>query len=283
MTNPLTIYHPTTNFLSFSVTGAACQRNCAHCGGHYLKGMLPTATPKRLFEACLEARKGGAVGALVSGGCDISGKIDFQPFLQVLEKIANFPDFKLNIHTGFLDEEGARVLANVPFDAVSMDIVGSKDTIRRVYGLEEDPGNYHHILDIFRKADHKVSPHICIGLDFGNILGEKAAIDIIAKNQDIVTKLIFIILIPSKGTEMEMVQGPETEEILEIVRYARERINRPIMVGCMRPRSPHLELLLAKAGINGLVNPLASTLRELRSRAGRGELELLEEDGCCCF
>ena len=74
----LTFYHPNANFGSISITGTACARNCAHCGGHYLKGMTAVSSPEDLYRMCLELRDRGGLGALVSGGCDLEGRIDFR-------------------------------------------------------------------------------------------------------------------------------------------------------------------------------------------------------------
>jgi len=282
-TRKLTFYYPSSNFTSFSVTGTSCARNCAHCEGHYLEGMIPVSSGEELLARCGEFHQRGGKGALVSGGCDTEGKIDFSPFMEALGTIAGFDGFKLNIHTGFLDRESALRLARIPFGSISMDVVGSEETLGRVYGLERPVASYHEVFRVFAEQGTVVSPHICIGLDFGKLRGEYHAVDLIAEHVDIVTKLIFIILIPTPGTGMENVSPPSAGEVLDVVRYARERIDRELIIGCMRPRDPALELGLIEVGVDGVVNPLGSTKRVMRERAAEGACELVEEDGCCSF
>ena len=279
----ITLYHPAKHFASFSITGQACARNCAHCGGHYLKGMEPVASPEELLEKCLAFHREGGVGALVSGGCNADGKIEFGPYLRVLDQLARLPDFRLNVHTGFLDRARAEELARIPFDAVSMDMVGSQRTLEQVYGLPHSPQIYHEVLEAFASAGRMVSPHICVGLHFGKLLGEKAAIDILASHKETVHKLIFIVLIPTKGTGMATVSSPSTDEMVEIVSYARERLDCPLVLGCMRPRDPALELAVVEAGVDGLVNPTSSGRKATIAWAREQGWTLLNEDGCCCF
>ena len=279
----LTFYYPSSNFTSFSVTGSSCVRNCAHCGGHYLKGMTPVSSGDELFEKCHQFYKNGGKGALVSGGCDASGNIDFAPFMKALRSITEFEGFRLNIHTGFLDRDGARELATIPFDSLSMDVVGSEETLRRVYGLERSLDSYNEVFSVFKEHRTVVSPHICIGLDFGKIEGEHRAIELVARHVAIVNKLIFIILIPTPGTEMEDIMPPSPGEIVDLVSYARTKLDNEIILGCMRPRDLELELALVRAGVDGVVNPMASTKKAMVKLAEEGALELVEEEGCCSF
>jgi len=245
--------------------------------------MTAISSGGELFEKCHQFYKKGGKGALVSGGCDARGSIDFAPFMKALKSIAEFDGFRLNVHTGFLDRDGARELAMIPVDSLSMDVVGSEETLKRVYGLERSLDSYDEVFTAFKEHKAVVSPHICIGLDFGKIKGEHRAIDLVARHGDIVNKLIFIILIPTPGTEMEDVMPPSPGEILDIVSYARTKIDNEIILGCMRPRDPELELALARAGVDGVVNPMASTKKAMMKLAGDGVLELVEEDGCCSF
>ena len=278
-----TLYHPSTNFLSFSVTGSSCARNCAHCGGHYLKGMIPVSSPEELYLRCRAFHDGGGRGALVSGGCDPEGKIDFSPFLTTLDRIARLPGFRLNVHTGFLDRDGAEELAQIPFGSVSMDVVGSGETLCEVYGLDASPGSYDEVFGIFTGHGLTVTPHICIGLHYGRLKGEFRAVDLVVRHGGSVEKLIFIILVPTKGSEMEHIAPPSREEVLNVVSYARKHFSGELVLGCMRPRDPELELDLIRAGMDGVAAPLNSVRKAVLELAGDGQLMVVEEEGCCSF
>jgi len=279
----LTLYYPTQNFLSFSVTGGRCERNCAHCGGHYLKGMIPVSSGKELYERCREFYLKKGKGVLISGGCGKDGSIDFSQFLDAIEAISYFSDFYLNIHTGFLGKEDAETLTRLGVDSISMDVVGSEETLKKVYGLNKNLKDYKVVFDVFKKRGVKVSPHICVGLHFGEIKGEYTAIDLLSEYQEVVKKLIFIVLLPTKGTKMENISPPSSKEVIEVFKYARKKLKNPLILGCMRPRNSNLELSLIELRIDGIVNPLAETKRELLRRADSLGLTVLEKDGCCSF
>ena len=75
-----------------SLTGRQCALRCAHCGGHYLKGMRPI----------WEAEPDGSTSCLISGGCDLTGRV---PVLAHLERVRAWrPGRTLNWHVGFVSE-----------------------------------------------------------------------------------------------------------------------------------------------------------------------------------
>jgi len=128
-----------------------------------------------------------------------------------------------------------------------------------------------------------VTPHICIGLHYGRLKGEFRAVDLVVRHAGSVEKLIFIILVPTKGSEMENIPPPLREDVLEVVNYAREHFSGELVLGCMRPRDPGLELDLIRAGMDGVAAPLNSVRKEALQLAGEGVLSVVEQDGCCSF
>jgi uncharacterized radical SAM superfamily protein len=61
-----------SSFLSFSlisITGSRCSLNCDYCSGKILRTMIPAETPSKLIDVCVDLKKRGAVGCLISGGC----------------------------------------------------------------------------------------------------------------------------------------------------------------------------------------------------------------------
>ena len=54
--------------LAVRTTGTDCPLQCAHCGGHYLKGMAP-------LQRALSRQKGRYKSFLLSGACDRRGRV----------------------------------------------------------------------------------------------------------------------------------------------------------------------------------------------------------------
>ena len=85
---------------SISVTGAACALKCAHCGGHYLSKMTPLSGLEKT-----EDIKGAS--CLISGGCDLNGKVAVMDKLDKLAKLKG--DHRYNFHVGLLSEEEIKI------------------------------------------------------------------------------------------------------------------------------------------------------------------------------
>ncbi len=226
----LKIYIPGIKFPSISLTGNACALNCAHCGRHYLEGMKKPPRGE-LLEYCLGLEKEGFLGCLLSGGMDGRLKVPLDLYADEIREIKRRTNLKLNVHVGFIDENDLKWIKYV--DVVSLDFVGEDDVIRRVYKIDKKVEDYLKILDLLTGAGVRVAPHITIGLDFGKIHWEYKAIDMLLEYP--IDVLVFDVLIPTKGTEMENVPKPSVEDSLRVVRYAREHFDGEISIGCMRP------------------------------------------------
>ena len=249
----LKIYIPGIKFPSVSVTGNACALNCAHCGRHYLEGMRK---PERgeLLNYCLGLAENGYLGCLLSGGMDGRLKVPLDFYADEMREIKRRTSLKLNAHVGFIDESDLEWLRWV--DAVSLDFVGDDDVIRRVYKIDKTIKDYLRIIDLLTENGIRVAPHITIGLDFGKIHWEYRAIDMLMNYP--IDVLVLDVLIPTKGTEMENVPKPSVEESLEVVRYARERFDGEISIGCMRPLGRwrlDFDRGAVLAGVDRLTNP----------------------------
>ena len=106
-----------------SLTGAQCALDCAHCGGHYLRGMQPI----------WQAKVDGATSCLISGGYDASGRVPVTAHLDRIKAIRQ--GRVMNWHVGLIGEDEIRTIA--PYvDVISFDFVGDDETIREVYGLD---------------------------------------------------------------------------------------------------------------------------------------------------
>lgn len=279
MGREIRFYYPKPRFPSVSVTGASCALRCKHCGGHYLAGMQGVDTPSKLKEFCVKHEANGGVGVLVSGGSDSQGRVPLGRFYGALGWIKENTGLIINIHTGLMDSEQAEELASTGVDIVSADVVGSDETIRRVYGLDARVEDYAKTLWAFKEAQVcNVVPHICVGLDFGEIRGEARAIELASKIEPEI--IVILGLIPTKDTAMESVDPPSREDLAKVV--AAARLMSPesgVALGCMRPRVDKdlSEMLAIRAGVDRLVLPTRATVEAVAAEG----FEVMHLDGCC--
>jgi uncharacterized radical SAM superfamily protein len=252
-----------------SLTGTECGLNCAHCSGHYLDKMIT------LEEAFRRAGDGRAKSFLISGGCSPAGVVPFARYAGQLEKLAKTS--RLNLHVGLVTDEEAASAGKVA-GAVSFDFVGDDETIREVYGLDRTVDDYvRSYLALSRHT--RVIPHICIGLRGGAVSGERRALDILKRLG--AEALVFLVLIPTRGTLFAQVSPPAPALVAEILAEARLAFpGIPIQLGCMRPGGRYrraIDLLAVRAGVNSIVNP-APQARRLAQYLG---LVMRQGEECC--
>jgi uncharacterized radical SAM superfamily protein len=253
------------NTLVVSLTGTDCELDCAHCGGHYLKSMVP------IWRADPE----GAKSCLISGGCDSAGRV---PVMNCLHKIEELrPGRIMNWHVGLLGQsEIAAIVPNI--DIISFDFVGDDDTIREVYGLDCGVEKYVATYQLLRSYA-TVLPHVTVGLEGGRIAGEYKALDILEEVG--LEALTFIVFIPTPGTRYAERKPPKVEEVVELLVDARLRFPTvPINLGCMRPRGEYrdrLDPLAVRAGVNVIVSPARAAIA-LAQELG---LEVDRREECC--
>lgn len=268
-------YHPPTirfdrpsATIPVSLTGTSCALHCAHCNGVYLQHM----------HSLEQALASPARSALISGGCDLAGRIPVTSQLaQITELRAN--GRRLNWHVGLINEATIRTIAPL-VDLVSFDIVGDAATAREVYGLDLSLADYLRTFDMLRQHV-QVVPHITIGLRGGNLSGEKAALAALAERQT--DHLVLLVLIPTPGTAYACCRPPDLREVASILIQARLELPlSQLYLGCMRPQGSYRQAcdeLAMRAGINVIVNPLRPTVT-LAQELG---LEVTWGDECCAL
>ena len=248
-----------------SLTGRQCALDCAHCGGHYLGGMRPI----------WEIEPDGSTSCLVSGGCDLEGRV---PVLAHLERVRAWrPGRKMNWHVGFISEAEMEAIAPL-VDVVSFDFVGDEETIREVYGLERTIADYeatYHLLQGYART----VPHITIGLRGGELGHEVAALECLQALG--ATDLVMLVFMPTPGTRYENREPPPVEAVADILAEARLRFPRAVLrLGCMRPKGRYrerLDPLAVRAGYNVLVSP-SRTARAMAACLG---LDAHKTRECC--
>jgi len=253
-----------------SLTGTACALNCAHCGRHYLRHMIPIERAA--------ARVGPAPSLLISGGYDAQGQVPVQErHLRLLDALR--PGRRLNWHVGLIGQNQLEMI--LPYvDVVSFDFVGDDETIAEVYGLERGVSDYVATYQLLQQHV-PVTPHITIGLRGGQLGHERKALDLLAELG--CAALVFLVLIPTPGTRYADRQPPSPAEVGHLLAEARLRLPRtPLYLGCMRPHGAYrkaLDPLAVRAGLNHIVNPAHEAVTLAR------ELGLAVERGteCCAL
>jgi uncharacterized radical SAM superfamily protein len=272
-------YYPGRLFPSISITGRECAMKCKHCNHHYLETMIPAETPAKLVDICMKLAKDGAAGCLISGGFTTGASLPFRNFFPALQEIKKKTKLKVNIHIGFMTEDAAKKLVEYGIDAVSVDVVGSDETIQNVYGLNKTTKDYANMLSMAKEVGlTNLDPHICIGVNYGELKGEGEAIKMIRDYEPL--RMTFIALNPTKGTEMQDVSPPSALTIAKVIAVGRLAMPKvPISLGCMRPSGAiraEIDYLSILAGANRIVVPTPAALARL------GKEYRFERHQTCC-
>lgn len=236
--------------MAVSLTGARCELNCAHCGGHYLKQM------KSLADASGAGVKRSSF--LISGGCTAEGKVPVAEHLAELQGLKQGRRF--NIHVGLPDDAEMIEIGRLA-DCVSFDFVGDDSTIREVLGLDKKVEDYLRCYRQLRKRA-PVMPHICIGLHGGEIRGEYRAMELI--RQEGAEGLTLLIFRPTGGTRFGHCPPPPLAEVIRLLAHSRAMFPAvPVHLGCLRPGGRYrneVDRWAVRAGLNTLVNPTPSAV-----------------------
>jgi uncharacterized radical SAM superfamily protein len=259
-------FYPGDSFPAISVTGRGCALNCKHCSRKYLEGMIPAKTPDDLLGIAEALAQRGALGFLLSGGSDSTGKVDLTPFVPAIKEIKSTTNLRINAHVGLTQTEELRQLVSSGIDSFSIDLYGDDSTIREVLGLDAKADDYFRVFEELRKLGAgTVAPHICVGIHGGELKGEMRIIDRLRKLEP--RTLIIISLIPTKGSVYEKVTVPSGNLICSVVEKARKELPATkLVLGCMRSKLDRTsEFAMVRAGLDGIVLPGATTVDRLRA------------------
>ncbi|MGA2682502.1 MAG: radical SAM protein [Candidatus Bathyarchaeia archaeon] len=262
----LTVYHKA--FQPVSITGRSCSLNCKHCSQHYLRHMLPASDPEKLLRVCKKLAANHAPGVLLSGGSRKDGTIPLDQFADTIRKIKRETGLIISAHTGPVDYEKAKMLVEAGLDIALLDVVGSAETTRGVYGVEITPDDYSKTLSALNAAGiPNISPHICVGLHFGQLKGEAKALEIVSHAK--VSTIAIVVLIPTKETAMADILPSSPEDVAKVISIANLMFpNTSVSLGCVRPGKDYREKideLAIRAGIGKLAIPTENSLRTARN------------------
>jgi uncharacterized radical SAM superfamily protein len=264
---------------AISLTGTSCALNCDHCHRRLLEEMIPAVEPDRLKAVCRQLDERGNTGVLLSGGSDMLGALPWAKFLESIQWVKRHTRLKLTIHTGLIDEETALALEEVGIDEVLIDVIGSEETLRQVYHLQQDLGVMESSLEALAGTKIPLIPHIVFGLHYGKIKGEMRALEMVAKHP--ITTLVIVVLKPMRETPMDGVRPPEPEDVARFVAAARLRLPQiPISLSCGRPLGHHraqTDILALEAGVNRIAMPAEEAVEKARDMG----LETEFHKTCC--
>ena len=269
-------------FQPVSVTGHSCALNCKHCQQHYLRHMIPANNPEKLLRVCRNLRANHAPGVLLSGGSRRDGTVPIDEFADTIHKIKRETGLIISAHTGPVNYEQAKILVEAGLDIALLDVVGSADTTRSVYGVEITPNDYSKTLSALSAAGiPNISPHICVGLHFGQLKGEARALEIVSHAK--VSTIAIVVLIPTKDTAMAGILPSSAEDVAKVISIANLMFPAtPVSLGCVRPGKDYREQideLAIKAGVSKLAIPTPNSLEVAR---GQGLKIKLYNDIMCC-
>lgn len=268
------------SFPAFSVTGAACGLNCDHCQGKILAPMLPATSPEMLERKVRELIAAQDLqGFLLSGGSNRRNEIRYERFYPALERLKrDYPQLKIAIHTALTDRAGARAMEAAGVDTAMMDVIGAQATIREVYHLDRPVADFEATLAALCGTSMQVTPHIVIGLHYGRILGEGAALDIVSRHP--VKSLVLVVVMPFYAVPGTFAVPPAVE-VGRVFATARARLaDREVLLGCARPPGMHKRVsdtYAVLAGLDGIAFPADGAVAVARA-IGRP----VEQQHACC-
>jgi len=268
------------SFPAFSITAGACALMCDHCQANILDPMIPATSPEILEQKVRDlVLLENLQGFLLSGGSNRHNEIAYERFYPVIEKLKrDFPYLRIAIHSALLDEARAKRMESAGVDTAMMDVIGAEETIRDVYHLDRPVEDFEGTLAALCTTTMEVVPHIVIGLHYGQVMGEPAALDICARHG--IHALVLVVVMPfySKAGTFKT---PSTHTVGEVFLEARRRLDdKQVLLGCARPPGMARRVIdsyAVLAGLDGIAFP-ADGVVELAEAIGR---PYHQEHACC--
>ncbi len=257
----INFFIPSNLFPSLSITGSACALMCKHCKGKLLEALIPATTCEELEKKALMLHKQGAVGLLLTGGCDKRGRVPINSLIPAIKKIKETTDLLLIAHTGFISREEAAALKDSGLDGIGFDVIGDMSTVREVYGLDVSVKEYIDSLRAIEDAGIMIFPHVCVGLHFGELRGEYRALELIRTVAP--STIIITGLMPVAGTPMAHIK-PRPSDFEKVIKRAVKMFpDTPIVLGCAHSSGKdrgEIEQIALQSGVIGIASPTMGTV-----------------------
>ncbi len=241
--------------------------------------MIAAEHPDELWKKAEDLAVRGCTGLLVSGGCDLDGRVPLAPFLSTIRRIHDSLRMRVVAHVGLVDANAAKELAQSGVDRVMLDLVGDRDTAREVIHLDAAPERFATSLQALIEAGLAAVPHVVVGLHFGQLRGEMAAIEMAARFP--IKALVLVVVRPQPGSAMDRIKPPTPEKVARLMGLASLALPAtPVMLGCARPVGIYariLERYALEAGLNGIAFPSDESV-DLAQRMG---FQTVFSEHCC--
>lgn len=235
-----------------SITGRVCRLQCAHCKGRLLQQMIDCSSPDVLLKKCIELEERGYPGCLITGGSSPTGEIPWYEFLPALREIVKRTSLQISVHTGIADENKVVELAETGVARIMLDVVGSDETLAEIHNLNCGIGRIENTLRLLSERSIYYVPHIVIGINYGKIIGEYNALQMIRRYNP--PQVNLVVFMPLPGTPLAKCEPPELNEVQNVLITAREMfMDIPLSLGCGRPRGAYsiaLEKMALELGLN---------------------------------
>jgi len=266
----ITAYRPGHSFPAVSVTGGGCDLMCDHCRGAHLRNMASVADPGGILRKASEIRGNGGTGMLISGGCDLGGRV---PLLRFEDEIGGAAGMglEINVHTGLVNINDAERLVACGVSAFSVDVHQDPAVIRNVLHLTCGPEAYAETIDSIVSAGGRVVPHITAGFGTADLV---LSAELLRSRN--ITEITLLALVPAEGTE---VQAHVPRESVIGAASLLMGMGFAVTLGCMRGRDHNTEIGCIEAGVRKIANPSARTVRWARDNG----FEVVEIRKCCSF
>ena len=268
------------SFPAFSITAGGCALNCDHCQKKILEPMIPATKPEMLDQKVRDLiMLQDLQGFLLSGGSNLRNEIKYERYFPVVEKLKrDFPHLKIAIHTALTDEAAAKRMESAGVDTAMMDVIGAQETIKQVYKLDRPVADFEATLAALCSTKMEISPHIVIGLHYGQLLGEANALDICARYD--IQALVLVVIMPFYSKPGTFVT-PSTTDVGRIFLEARKRMgDKSVLLGCARPAGMHKRVTDAyavMAGLDGIAFPADGALAACQTIGRKHH----QEHACC--
>jgi uncharacterized radical SAM superfamily protein len=240
--------------------------------------MKKLITPQELYSFAWELSQGEGTGFLASGGFTPRGTLlNLDAMIPVLTRIKQTTSLVVALHTGFVHRQLAQKIQKTGIDVICPHVMGDEDTIREIMGLSATPQDFAQTLQTLQETKLALSPHICAGVYWGKLRGEKEALNLIKESCQPET-VVITTLCPTRKTPMKTSSILSPIHLAQIIKRAHALFPQvDISLGCMRPRQRSLEIHALHAGITRIANPSKSFLLYAKKKG----YEIKTYAACC--
>jgi lipoyl synthase len=164
--------------------------------------------------------------------------------------------------------ETALALKEAGVDAALIDVMGSPQTVEKVYNLKVTVQDYANSLKALSEAKINFVPHVIVGLNEGKLDGELQALEMISQVKP--SAIVIIAFMPLHGTVMAKTQPPKPVDIAKVAAVTRQMFpETPLVLGCMRPKGKsrgETDVLALKAGVDAVAFPSEEAVEYVKNK-----------------